>query len=270
MGDRGAYLGPTSTDGMTDQRYLEESTVREFEARVERVIDDGSTSRVVLDRTLFYPEGGGQPADHGTLTGEGTWTVRDVRKTDEIYHTVEGDGPAVGERVVGEIDWERRRSHMRYHTAQHLLSAVLLAEYGALTTGNQLHDDHARLDCGYDRFTREDLDDIEARMNELVEDALDVRWYTLGRERAERELDPERTRLDLLPESITEVRIVEIGAPPVENGRGKPGDPRMVYDRVACAGTHVENTAEIGRVEVTGRETRGAGEERIEFVLEDE
>ncbi|KYH25949.1 alanyl-tRNA editing protein AlaX-M [Halalkalicoccus paucihalophilus] len=256
---------------MTDQRHLEESTGREFEARVERVVDDGPTSRVVLDRTLFYPEGGGQPADHGTLTGEETWTVSDVQKTDEIYHTVEGDGPSVGERVVGEIDWERRHAHMRYHTAQHLLSAILFAEYDALTTGNQLHDDHARLDCGYDRFTREDLDDIEARMNELVEDALDVRWYTLGRERAERELDPERTRLDLLPESITEVRIVEIGeAQPDSDGRGKPGDPRPVYDRVACAGTHVENTAEVGRVEVTGRETRGADEERIEFVLEDE
>ncbi|MCL7418524.1 MAG: alanyl-tRNA editing protein, partial [Halalkalicoccus sp.] len=131
---------------MTDQRYLKESTRREFEARIERVVDDGSTSRVVLDRTLFYPEGGGQPADHGTLTGERTWTVRDVQKTDEIYHTVEGDGPALGERVVGEIDWERRHAHMRYHTAQHLLSALLLDEYDAPTTGNQLYDDHARLD----------------------------------------------------------------------------------------------------------------------------
>lgn len=259
---------------MTDPLYLDDSTGRTFEARIERVIDDGETSRVVLDATRFYPEGGGQPADHGTLTGEGTWPVRDVQKTDEIYHTVEtpgDDGPNAGERVVGEIDWERRHAHMRYHTAQHLLSALLLAEYDAPTTGNQLYDDHARLDCGYDRFGREDLDDIEVRMNELVGNSLDVRWYTLDRERAERELDPERTRLHLLPDSITEVRIVEIGeAQPDPEVSETPGDPRTVYDRVACAGTHVGNTEEIGRVDVTGRETGGPDEERIEFVLEDE
>ncbi|MFC6906061.1 alanyl-tRNA editing protein [Halalkalicoccus tibetensis] len=245
---------------MTEQRYLEDSTVREFDARVERVIDDGETSRVVLDATHFYPEGGGQPADHGALSGSETWPVPDVQKTDEVYHVVEsGDaGPTAGEMVRGELDWERRRAHMRYHTAQHLLSALLLEGYDAPTTGNQLHADRARLDCAYERFSDEQLTDIEDRMNELVEAGLGVRWYTLERERAERELDPQRTRLELLPDSITEVRIVEIG---------DPDDP---FDRVACAGTHVEDTKEIGRVEVTGRETRGADGERIAFVLEDE
>lgn len=243
---------------MTEQRYLDDSTVREFETRVERVIDDGDTARVVLDATHFYPEGGGQPADRGTLSGTARWPVLDVQKTDEVYHTVEGDGPNVGERVIGGIDWDRRYAHMRYHTAQHLLSALLLEEYDAPTTGNQLYADHARLDCAYERFTDKDLADIETRMNELIEEARDVRWHTFGRERAEAELDLERTRLDLLPDSITEVRIVEIG------------DPRTVFDRVACAGTHVSNTEEIGRVEVTGRETRGPDEERVEFVLEDE
>lgn len=245
---------------MTEQRYLEDSTVREFEARVERVIDDGETSRVVLDATHFYPEGGGQPADHGTLSNGESWPVVVVEKADEIYHVVEtgGEGPTAGETVRGELDWKRRRAHMRHHTAQHLLSALLLEEYDALTTGNQLYADRARLDCAYERFSRSELDDVEVRMNELVEAGLDVRWFTLDRERAERELDPQRTRLELLPDSITEVRIVEIG---------DPDDP---FDRVACAGTHVENTEEIGRVEVTGRETRGSDEERIAFVLEDE
>lgn len=243
---------------MTDQRYLDDSTVREFEARVERVIDDGETARVVLDVTHFYPEGGGQPADRGTLTGTTTWPVSDVQKTDEIYHTVEGESPTAGETVVGTLDWERRHAHMRYHTAQHLLSAVLIEEYDAPTTGNQLYADRARLDCGYDRFSRADLDEIEARMNELIQEGFDVRWYTLDRERAEAQLDPERTRLELLPDSIREVRIVEIG------------DSDTPFDRVACAGTHVSNTDEIGRVEVTGRETRGTDEERIAFVLEDE
>lgn len=255
---------------MTEQRYLDDSTVREFEARVKRVIDDGDTARVVLDATHFYPEGGGQPADRGTLSGTARWPVLDVQKTDEVYHTVEGDGPNVGDRVIGAIDWDRRYAHMRYHTAQHLLSALLLEEYDAPTTGNQLYADHARLDCAYERFTDEDLADIETRMNELIEEACDVRWYTLDRERAEAGLDPERTRLDLLPDSITEVRIVEIGDGAGSIPNGEPSDPRTVFDRVACAGTHVSNTEEIGRVEVTGRETRGPDEERIEFVIGDE
>lgn len=243
---------------MTEPLYLDDSTVREFEARVERVIDDGETSRVVLDSTQFYPEGGGQPADFGTISNAETVPVVDVQKTDEIYHTVEGDGPTAGETVIGELDWERRYAHMRYHTAQHLLSAILLTEYDAQTTGNQLYADHAHLDCAYGRFSTEELEEIESRMNELVEETREVKWYTLSRERAEEQLDPERTRLDLLPDSITEIRIVEI------NGSDAP------FDRVACAGTHVSNTEEIGRVAVTGRETKGAEEERIEFVLEDE
>ncbi len=256
---------------MTDQRYLEDSTVREFDARVERVIDDGATSRVVLNATHFYPEGGGQPADRGTLAGTEAWPVVDVQRTDEVYHTVEGDGPTAGERVTGTLDWDRRHAHMRHHTAQHLLSALLLEEYDAPTTGNQLYADRARLDCAYDRFSREELNDIEARMNDLVEEAREVQWYTLDRERAEATLDPQRTRLELLPDSITEVRLVEIGEPRRDaNGSGDHGDSRTVYDRVACAGTHVSNTEEIGRVEVTGRETRGADEERIRFVLGDE
>lgn len=239
---------------MTEPLYLDNSTVREFEARIERVIDDGKTSRITLDRTHFYPEGGGQPADRGIISGTETWAVRDVRKSDKIYHTVEGDGPSAGETVRGELDWERRYNHMRYHTAQHLLSAILLAEFDALTTGNQLYVDHAHLDCAYERFSDGELSAIEDRMNELVLEQLDVQWHTLDREQAEANLDPQRTRLDLLPDSITEVRIVEIDD----------------FDRVACAGTHVSNTEEIGRISVTGRETKGANEERIEFVIEDE
>ncbi len=239
---------------MTDPLYLADTGLRRFEATVERALDD----RVVLDRTGFYPTGGGQPHDTGALSvGDRTWPVTDVRKRDTIYHTVgEAEPPEVGTVVEGRIDWDRRHAHMRYHTAQHLLSAYLLDTYDAPTTGNQLYADRGRLDCGYDRFTDEDLSAIEAGLNDLVASDLPVRWYELDRAAAEAELDPERTRLDLLPESITEVRIVEIG---------DADDP---YDRTACAGTHVESTAGIGRVRVTGRETRGSDEERIAFVLE--
>jgi misacylated tRNA(Ala) deacylase len=239
---------------MTEALYLDDSNRRTFDARVERVLDD----RIVLDRTCFYPTGGGQPCDTGRLvadTGE-TLTVTEVAKRDTVYHVVDGDPPAVGTSVRGELDWDRRWAHMRYHTAQHLLSAVLLEEFDAETTGNQLYADHAHLDCAYPRFTAADIATVERRLNDLVAADRPVEWYVLGRDRAEATLDSRRTRLDLLPDSITEVRIVEIG--------GDGDDP---YDRTACAGTHVASTGEIGTVDVVGRETKGSDEERLEFVL---
>jgi misacylated tRNA(Ala) deacylase len=241
---------------MTERLYLDDSTVREFTATVARRLDD----RVVLDRTHFYPEGGGQPADHGTLTdGETEWTVVDVEKKDTIYHALEGpEPPAAGTTVTGRLDWNRRYGHMRHHTAQHLLSAHLLATDDAQTTGNQVYADRARIDVAKERFDEDDLDAIEGRLNELVDAALPVRWYEMDRAEAEVQLDTERTRIDLLPDSIETLRIVEIGP---------EDDP---YDRTACAGTHVESTRELGRVVVTGRETKGSDEERLTFELRDE
>lgn len=240
---------------MTEQLYLADSSVQSFDATVERTLDD----RVVLDRTHFYPAGGGQPADHGTISADDrTWTVGDVQKKDTIYHTLEGDEdpPAEGATIQGTLDWDRRAGHMRHHTAQHLLSAVLLEEFDAETTGNQLYHDRARIDVAYDRFSDDDLEAIGARMNELIDDDLPVRWYEMERERAEAELDTSRTRIDLLPKSITELRIVEIG---------NPEDP---LDRTACAGTHVESTGVLGEFRPTGRETKGSDEERVRFRLE--
>ena len=233
---------------MTEARYLEDTTARTFTATVVRSLDD----RVVLDETLFYPEGGGQPHDEGALSFDGeTVRVVDVQKTDDIYHTVDGPTPPEGATVEGRIDWDRRFAHMRYHTAQHLLSAVLLADFDAETTGNQLYADRARIDVAYERFTEDDFAQIESRMNEYIDADYAVRWYTMDRADAEASLDPERTRLHLLPDSITEVRIVEIDD----------------VDRTACAGTHVSNTGQIGEFAITGRETKGSAEERVSFVL---
>ena len=243
---------------MTEQLYFTDSSVGTFTGTVERTLDD----RVVLNRTHFYPTGGGQPHDTGTLTSEAAaWDVTAVEKKDEIYHTIEGPDPLPepGTNVSGELNWDRRFAHMRYHTAQHLLSAYLLDTYGAETTGNQLYDDHAHLDCAYDRFTETDLADIEAGLNALVVDERDVTWYELDRETAEQELDPDRTRINLLPASITELRIVEIA------GGSESETP---FDRTACAGTHVENTTQIGAITVTKRQTQGSEHERIHFKLE--
>jgi misacylated tRNA(Ala) deacylase len=244
---------------VTDTAYMDDAYRRSFEATVDRRLDD----RVALDVTYFYPEGGGQPADTGRIeTDDGDWSVTDVQKKDVVYHTIEGDDtddlPAEGTTVTATLDWDRRYAHMRYHTAQHILSALLLEEFDARTTGNQLYADRARIDVEYPRFEGDDLEQITNRMNELIDDAMPVRWYEMDRETAEAELDTDRTRIDLLPDSIRQLRIVEIGP---ENAP---------YDRTACAGTHVESTGEIGRFEATGRETKGPEEERLRFELDSE
>lgn len=240
---------------MTEPLYLEDSSVESFEATVDRVLD----SRVVLDRTHFYPEGGGQPADQGVLKTESRrWQVVDVEKKDTIYHRLDGgDPPTSGTSVTGVLDWDRRYGHMRHHTAQHLLSAHLLDVYDAETTGNQVHAQRARIDVAHDRFDDDDLQAIETTINERIEEDLPVRWYEMERTEAEAELDTDRTRIDLLPDGISELRIVEIG------------DAAEPFDRTACAGTHVQSTDEIGGFAIRGRETKGSEEERIEFTVGD-
>jgi len=234
---------------VTEAAYLTDSDVQSFAATVDRVVDD----RVVLDRTHFYPRGGGQPHDTGELAAaDRTWRVEETTKRDTIYHHLDGTPPDPGTTVEATIDWDRRSGHMRHHTAQHLLSAVLLETYDAETTGNQVYADRARLDCARDRFTDDDLADIEALVNDHIDAARPVDWYELDRATAEAQLDPDRTRLSMLPDSITEVRIVEIEG----------------VDRTACAGTHVTNTADLGTFSVTGRETKGSDEERIRFRLD--
>ncbi|GAB3686264.1 alanyl-tRNA editing protein [Salinarchaeum chitinilyticum] len=267
---------------MTATPYLADPYRRTIEATVERSLDD----RVVLDRTICYPEGGGQPADRGTLTvlepnepaeedggsvpSSQRWLITDVQKQDTIYHHLEPAGdadaaaeagatdaegaleiPDEGATVEIELDWARRLGHMRHHTAQHLLSRVLIDEFDAATEGNQVYADGARIDCARDRFSEDDLATIEDRVNELIADERAVEWYELDRAVAEERLDPERTRIELLPDSITELRIVEIDG----------------FDRTACAGTHVENTGECGSFELTGRESKGGDVERLRFEL---
>ena len=238
---------------MTEKLYLDDPTPGTFTATVE----DRTEDRVVLDRTAFYPTGGGQPNDTGVLGANGErWRVVDVEGRDRITHRLDGRGPAVGTEVTGEIDAARRNGHRRHHTAQHLLSAVLLEVFDAETVGNQVYAERARLDAAYPRFDDDDLERIEGRLNELVDTGHPVRWTELPRGRAAAELDPERTRIGRLPDAVTDIRIVEIGP---------EAEP---YDRTACAGTHVENTAEIGQITVTGRETQGSDAERVRFRVE--
>ncbi len=224
---------------------------KEFDAEVEKT--DNEKNYIVLDKTLFYKEGGGQPADHGKISwGSGEAEVTDVQKDHgEIRHFVEGDLPEEGTEVHGEIDWERRYRHMKMHTAQHIVSKVVLDEYDATTAGNQVHADQSRIDFEPAEFSDEDLEKIQEMANEIIEADIELQKSEVARDRLEEETEDGRTNLDLIPDHIDPLRAVEIGD----------------IDICPCGGTHVDSTGELGELEIVERRSKGADVERIEFVL---
>ncbi|MFP4005212.1 MAG: alanyl-tRNA editing protein [Candidatus Hadarchaeia archaeon] len=228
---------------MTELVYFDDCYRKKMEAEVSEV----KQNRVVLDRTIFYPEGGGQPSDRGWI--DESEVVKAEKKGKYVEHILDGDLPEEGSTVVCELDWNRRYAHMKYHTAQHILSAIVLEDYDGKTTGNQIHSDYSRID--FDVGLKEEVSDLERMVNSIIEDGIDVDIYVMGREKAIEELDPERTRIDLLPDSITELRIVEIEG----------------IDKTACAGTHVRNTEELGEFTITDTANKGKDRKRVEFVL---
>jgi len=240
---------------MTELRYLPDADdVVDFSATVTEVGDDGDY--LILDGTYFYPEGGGQPADRGTLSWDGgSAEVVDVYKDHgEVRHDVEGvEGalPDVGDAVEGHVDEERRRAHRRMHTAQHVLSRVVLDEYGAGTAGNQIHADRSRIDFEPADFDDDDLARIERLANEAIAADYPVTKEERPRPQVEAETDEGRSLLHLIPDHVDPLRVVEIEG----------------YDLCPCGGTHVDRLGEIGRIEITDRTSKGADTERIEFVL---
>jgi misacylated tRNA(Ala) deacylase len=235
----------------TEQLYATDAYVRSFDATVQESTADGG---VVLDRTAFYPTGGGQPHDLGTLTWDGgSAAVVEVRKSGgEVVHRLDGEGPPVGTRVHGEIDWQRRYALMRHHTALHSISGVIYQLFGATVTGGQMYPDRARMDFQLPDLSQERLAQIEQRTNELLEEGHPVSIRFLAREEAFQIPDLIRTRVNLLPEGIEVIRVVNIEG----------------IDQQADGGTHVANTREVGRVRITGSENKGKGNKRIEIVLE--
>ena len=251
---------------MTDLLYLPANEYeRAFEATVTAVDEQQGT--VVLDRTLFYKAGGGQPPDHGVIEWDaGRARVADVRQDHgEVRHTLDtpsddtddsatgGDLPTEGERVRGAIDWERRYAHMRYHTAQHVVSKVVLEAFDASTAGNRLYTDRARIDFEPASFDAADLRAIEDAANDLLETDLAVEKEFLAREELEARTPEGRTNLDLIPASVDPLRAVFIGD----------------RDVCPCGGTHVRSLGELGPIEIVERTSKGAAVDRIEFVLGD-
>ncbi len=237
---------------MTELLYMDDiasNYIKEFDA----VVTKSKKDYVVLDRSAFYPEGGGQPADQGILQWDDHEArVTHVAKKGIIKHVLDGDLPLEGTEVRGILDWQRRYAHMQMHTAQHILSGVVYDLYEARTVGNQVHADYSRVDFKPASFTDDDLHRIAASCNEVIAADAPVTISQEKRSSLEQRVNPERCNLDLLPSSIKQLRIVEIGD----------------FDVCPCAGTHVRSTGEIPLISSVARESKGADTERVVYHLE--
>ncbi len=264
---------------MTDAIYVTDAYARTTDARVVNVLHaDGSSGPVVvLDRTVFYPGGGGQPSDRGWLRGDDgrVWTVALARKAGgDVAHELgpgdlpdqaraEGpdagvvgasilDPPALDQHVVADIDWPRRYALMRTHTALHTLCGVVWRDYRAQVTGGNMEPGSGRMDFEFETMSADLVGRIEASVNAELAAGRDVRVRILPREEAFAIPDLIRTKINLLPPGIEEVRTIEI----------------VGLDLQADGGTHVANTREVGSIRVTGYESKGRINKRIRIVLE--
>lgn len=236
---------------MTELLYLTDSYLRQFSASVTAV----GEGQVALDATAFYPGGGGQPADTGILrAGDMEYTVVGLKKEgDLVWHRLGGGVPPVGTSVVGQIDWERRYRLMRTHTALHILCGVIWRDFGALVTGGNMEPLKARMDFELEHMSADFADDVERRVNYEVAQARPVLVRILPREEAFQIPDLIRTKINLLPENIRQVRVVEIAG----------------LDMQADGGTHVANTREVGTIRVVGHESKGRLNKRLRIELDE-
>ncbi len=231
---------------MTEKLYLQDAYLQTFEARVQDHVEGG----VVLDRSAFYPGGGGQPSDSGRLTAGGQdWTVSGVRWVQgQPVHLIDGESmPEVGVSVSGQLDWRRRYQLMRTHTAMHILCGVVWRVYAAQVTGGNMDPLNGRMDFEFETMRQELVAEIERMVNEEVAAERPVRTAILPREEAFQIPDLIRTKINLLPEGIREVRTVEI----------------VGLDLQADGGTHVANTREVGRIEISDYKSKGRINKRI-------
>jgi misacylated tRNA(Ala) deacylase len=236
---------------VTEHLYQMDSYLREFEA----VVTAAEGEAVALDRTAFFPGGGGQPCDVGTLAWAGGMArVAKVKKQgDEVWHTLVGDLPATGAQVQGALDWGWRYRLMRTHTALHVLCGVVWRDYGALVTGGNMEPLQGRMDFEFERMEKELVVEIEASVNAEIQKGHPVRVAILPREEAFQIPDLIRTKINLLPPQIQAVRTVEI----------------VGLDLQADGGTHVTNTREVGPVHVVDYKSKGAINKRIYIRLEE-
>ena len=237
----------------TELVYYRDAYARELDAVVVGV--DPDARAIALDRTIVYAGGGGQPHDLGTVTGaDGIWNIVSAKKQGSIaWYTLDGDTPLpeIDEQVHLSLDWERRYRLMRMHSALHVLCGMVFRDYGALVTGGNMGPDRARMDFEMEEFNPDVAAELERRANAEIALERDVRVQILPREEAFQIPDLIRTKINLLPEGITEVRTVEI----------------VGLDLQADGGTHVANTREVGGIKVVGTRSKGKSNKRLEIVL---
>ncbi|MCY4010035.1 MAG: alanyl-tRNA editing protein [Anaerolineaceae bacterium] len=237
---------------MTEAIYLQDSYCRKFEALV--TAQDAARHAIQLDQTAFYPGGGGQPCDHGWLdVGGQSFAVRRVQRGH--WHELEEVValPKPGDPVQGEIDWQRRYALMRTHTAMHILCGVIWRDYAASVTGGNMQPLAARMDFEFERMRKELVAEIEEKINAEVAAEREVRTQTLPREVAFAIPDLIRTKINLLPEGIQQVRTVEL----------------VGLDLQADGGTHVANTREVGRLRISDYKSKGGINKRLYLSLEE-
>jgi misacylated tRNA(Ala) deacylase len=228
--------------------------LRDFDATVEQV--DRDQGRVALRRTAFYPGGGGQPHDVGTIRwGDGQASVTRVgRDQGRIWHWLDGDAlPDAGAEVQGELDWQRRHLTMRTHTALHILCGVMWADHAVAVTGGNMDPGKGRLDFPLPSMSAEFGRQVETRINEEIAAARDILVEFVGREVADGDHALIRTAANLIPREIDPLRVIDI----------------VGLDKQADGGTHVLSTAEVGRVVVTGTESKGKGNKRVRLEIRD-
>lgn len=236
---------------MSELLYLEDAYARQFEARVTGHLDDG----LLLERTAFYPGGGGQPCDLGTLaTADNSWKVTKVKRVSgRVVHFVDAPLPDQGLTLEGSLDWHRRYQLMRTHTALHILCGVVWRDYKSSVTGGNMEPLKGRMDFEFETMRQELVAEIEEAVNKEVDATRDIVVRTLPREEAFAIPDLIRTKINLLPAGIKEVRTVEI----------------VGLDLQADGGTHVNNTAEVGRIRVVDYKSKGKINKRIYIELEE-
>jgi misacylated tRNA(Ala) deacylase len=240
---------------MTELLYQMDSYLQEFSTTVQDI--DPQKNSLILEQTAFYPGGGGQPADRGWLTyGTESVEVERARKSgSDILHIIKGNLPQldIGSPVGGKIDWDHRYKLMRTHTAMHILCGVIFRDYGASVTGGSMEPMAGRMDFEFETMHKDLVQEIETAINKEVDNSRPVRVDILPREEAFQIPDLIRTKINLLPEGIQQVRVVEI------NG----------LDIQADGGTHVKNTSEVGKIKIVDYKSKGKINKRIYVRLSD-
>lgn len=225
----------------------------EFEAEITKI--DPETKSVWLTKTAFYPTGGGQPHDIGTITFDSkVFNVVDVKKDGHDVQHVLAEDPSVlnvGQKVSGKIDWETRYKYQRTHTAMHILCGIIYQEFDSTVTGGQIKALEGRMDFDIEKFTRDKVEFIEGRCNEAIQHDYPIKVDFLPRKQADQDPDLIRTKVSLIPKEVETVRTIDI----------------VGLDKQADGGTHVKSTKEVGKMTITKVDNKGKGRKRLYFSL---